>query len=26
VVKTPAGEETIEVIGIPTADFKKLLI
>jgi hypothetical protein len=26
VVKTPAGEETIEVIGIPTSDFKKLLI
>jgi tRNA-specific 2-thiouridylase len=26
VVKTPAGDETIEVIGIPTSDFKKLLI
>jgi tRNA U34 2-thiouridine synthase MnmA/TrmU len=25
-VKTPQGEETIQVIGIPTADFKKLLI
>ena len=26
VVKTPQGEEIIEVIGIPTSDFKKLLI
>jgi len=26
VVKSPGGEETIQVIGIPTADFKKLLI
>jgi len=26
VVKTPHGEETIQVIGIPTADFKKMLI
>jgi tRNA-specific 2-thiouridylase len=26
VVKTPRGEETIQVIGIPLADFKKLLI
>jgi tRNA U34 2-thiouridine synthase MnmA/TrmU len=26
VVKTPHGDETIEVIGIPTSDFKKLLI
>jgi tRNA-specific 2-thiouridylase len=26
VVKGPGGEETIQVIGIPTADFKKLLI
>jgi predicted ribosome quality control (RQC) complex YloA/Tae2 family protein len=26
VVKTPQGQETIQVIGIPTADFKKLLI
>ena len=26
VVKTPQGSETIQVIGIPTADFKKLLI
>ena len=26
VVKTPQGRETIQVIGIPTADFKKLLI
>jgi predicted ribosome quality control (RQC) complex YloA/Tae2 family protein len=25
-VKGPAGEETLQVIGIPTADFKKLLI
>jgi tRNA-specific 2-thiouridylase len=25
-VKTPEGRETIQVIGIPTADFKKLLI
>jgi tRNA-specific 2-thiouridylase len=25
-VKTPEGTETIEVIGIPTSDFKKLLI
>ncbi len=26
VVKSPAGKKTIEVIGIPTSDFKKLLI
>jgi len=26
VVKSPGGEETIQVIGIPTADFKRLLI
>jgi tRNA-specific 2-thiouridylase len=26
VVKMPEGQETIQVIGIPTADFKKLLI
>jgi tRNA-specific 2-thiouridylase len=26
IVKMPQGEETIRVIGIPTADFKKLLI
>jgi tRNA U34 2-thiouridine synthase MnmA/TrmU len=26
VVKTPQGQKTIEVIGIPTDDFKKLLI
>jgi len=26
VVKSPAGKQVIEVIGIPTADFKKLLI
>ena len=26
VVKTPQGQQTIEVIGIPTEDFKKLLI
>jgi predicted ribosome quality control (RQC) complex YloA/Tae2 family protein len=26
VVKSPPGKQTIEVIGIPTADFKKLLI
>lgn len=26
VVKTPQGPETIQVIGIPTSDFKKLLI
>ncbi len=26
VIKTPGGEETIQVIGIPIADFKKLLI
>ncbi len=26
VVKTPQSQETINVIGIPTADFKKLLI
>jgi len=26
VVKTPQGQETIQVIGIPTSDFKKLLI
>ena len=26
VVNTPQGKETIEVIGIPTSDFKKLLI
>ena len=26
VVKTPHGEDTIEVIGMPTSDFKKLLI
>jgi hypothetical protein len=26
VVKTPNGKETIEVIGIPADDFKKLLI
>ena len=26
VVKTPQGQQTIEVIGIPTDDFKKLLI
>ena len=26
VIKTPQGQQTIEVIGIPTDDFKKLLI
>jgi tRNA U34 2-thiouridine synthase MnmA/TrmU len=26
VIKSPRGRETIQVIGIPTADFKKLLI
>jgi tRNA-specific 2-thiouridylase len=26
VVKTPHGQETVQVIGIPAADFKKLLI